>query len=128
LGFIEKRVREITQKYAHLAQNLLVLRLTEETLKLILVLNDGTTLRVAERWQDNTLTRYSYYWLDARNNLKIGWDNSPHHKRLENFPHHKHVGTRANRVASYEVCLEDVIAVLEKGQIKALPARERQEM
>jgi len=119
LGFIEKRVREITQKYAHLAQNLLVLRLTDETLKLILVLNDGTTLRVAERWQGKTLTRYSYYWLDARNNrnnLRIGWDNSPHHKRLENFPHHKHVGAQANRVASYEVCLEDVMAVLEKEQ------------
>ena len=63
MGFIEKRVREIAQKYAYLAQNLLVLRLTEETLKLILVLNDGTTLRVAERQQGKALTRYSYYWL-----------------------------------------------------------------
>ncbi len=62
MGFIEKRVREIAQKYAYLVQNLLVLRLTEETLKLILVLNDGTTLRVAERWQGKALTRYSY-WL-----------------------------------------------------------------
>ena len=109
-------MHEIAQEYAYMAQNLLVLRLTEETLKLILVLNDGTTLRVAERWQGKALTRYSYYWLDVRNNLKIGWDNSPHHKRLENFPHHKHVGTQANRVASYEVCLEDVIVVLEKEQ------------
>lgn len=55
-----------------------------------------------------------YYWLDARNRLKIGWDNSPHHKRLENFPHHKHIGEQAKRVVSYEVCLEDVMTVLEK--------------
>ena len=116
MGLIEERVCEIAQGYAHFVQDLLVLCLTDETLKLTLALNDGTTLRVAERWRGKALIRYSYYWLDARNNLRIGWDNSPHHKRLENFPHHKHVGTQANRVVSYEVCLEDVMAVLEKEQ------------
>ena len=114
MAFIEERVREIERRYAHLIQDLLVLRLTEETLRLVLVFNDGTTLRVAERWRGGTLVRYR---LDAGNKLKIGWDNSPHHRRLENFPHHKHVGEQARRVASYETCLEDVMAVL-KGQIK----------
>jgi hypothetical protein len=88
--------------------------LTEETLRLVLALNDGTTLRVAERWRGGTLVRYSYYWLEAGNRLKIGWDNSPHHKRLENFPHHKHIGEQAKRVSSYEVCLEDMMTVLER--------------
>jgi hypothetical protein len=32
-----------------------------------------------------------YYWLTPDNQLKIGWDNAPHHVELENFPHHKHV-------------------------------------
>jgi len=114
LAFVEERVREIEQQYAHLVQDVLVLRLTEETLRLVLMLNDGTTLRVAERWQGGTLVRYSYYWLNAGNELKTGWDNSPHHKRLENFPHHKHIGKQAKRMPSYEVCLEDVMAVLEK--------------
>ncbi len=111
---VEERVFEIEQQYAHFVQNLLVLRLTEETLRLVLVLNDGTTLRVAERWQAGVLVRYSYYWLDAKNRLKIGWDNSPHHKRLENFPHHKHIGEQATRAFSYEICLEDVMDVLER--------------
>lgn len=119
MAFVEERVREIEQQYAHLVQDLLILRLTQETLRLVLVLNDGTTLRVAERWQGGTLMRYSYYWLDARNRLKIGWDNSPHQKRLENFPHHRHIGEQAKRVSSYEVCLEDVIAVLEKKMDRA---------
>ena len=120
MAFVEERVREIEHKYAHLIQDLLVLRLTEETLRLVLVLNDGTTLRVAERWQGGTLVRYSYYWLDASNELKTGWDNSPHHERLETFPHHKHIGEQAKRMPSYEVCLEDVVAVLEKemGRLK----------
>lgn len=55
MAFVEERVREIEHKYAHLIQDLLVLRLTEETLRLVLVLNDGTTLRVAERWQGGVL-------------------------------------------------------------------------
>ena len=117
MPFIEERVRKIEQAYAPFVQEFLVLRLTDETLKLVLMLNDGTTLRVAERWQDGTLIRYSYYWLDDRNKLKIGWENAPHHDQLVNFPHHKHIGEQAERVASYEVCLEDVMSVLEKAII-----------
>jgi hypothetical protein len=113
VSFIEDRVRAIEQKYAYLIQDLLVLSLTDETFRLVLALKDGTTLRVAERWRSEELVRYSYYWLDAKHSLKIGWDNSPHHTRLENFPHHKHVGDQAHRVVSYETSLEDVMVVLE---------------
>mgnify|MGYP000751774429 CR=1 FL=1 len=114
MTFIEERVREIEHKYAYLIQDLLILRLTEETLKLVLILNDGTTMRVTERWRGGRLIRYSYYWLDTENKLKVGWDNSPHHKRLENFPHHKHIGEQGRREASFETCLEDVMAIVEK--------------
>ena len=114
MAFVEERVRQIERAYAYLLQDVLVLRLTEETLKLVLVLNDGMTLRVVERWQARKLVRYSYYWLDAAGNLKIGWDNSPHHRRLDNYPHHKHVGGQEIRLPSNETCLEDVMAILEK--------------
>ena len=114
MTFIEERIRQIESTYAHLIRNLLVLHLTEETFRLVLILNDGTSLRVAERWRGEALVRYSYYWLDAENQLKIGWDNAPHHEQLENFPHHKHSGEQARREPSYEMCLEDVMAVLEK--------------
>ena len=88
--FIQNRVHNIERLIAHLAQNVLVLRLTSETLRLSIWLNDGTTLRVAERWANGVLTRYSYYWLDTHNTIKVGWDNVPHHPHLSNFPHHKH--------------------------------------
>ncbi len=110
-------MNEIEREYAHLVRDLLVLSLTDQTLRLILVLADGTTLRVAERWRDKSLIRYSYYWLDTKKRLKIGWDNSPHHKRLENFPHHKHI--RGQRVSSFEACLEDVMTVLKKEIIRS---------
>ncbi len=112
MALVEDRLREIEQKYAHLVQDLLVLRLTEETFRLVLLLKNGTTPRVAERWQAGQLTRYSYYWLDTQDSLKIGWDNAPHHTRLNNFPHHKHVTSQANIQPSFETCLEDVMAVI----------------
>lgn len=79
---------------------------------MVLVLKDGTTLRVTERWVAQKLMRYSYYWLDAEDHLKIGWDNSPHHHQLDNYPHHKHMGEQAIRLPSYETNLEEVMAVL----------------
>jgi len=100
LAFVEERVRHIERTYAHFLQDVLVLRLTEETLKVVLVLKDGMTLRVTERWVAHKLVRYSYYWLDAEDTLKIGWDNSPHQHQLDNYPHHKHVGEQAIRLPS----------------------------
>ena len=114
MAFIEERLRKIENKYAYLIRDMVVLLLTEEMFRLVLFLNDGTNLRITERWQGETLIRYSYYWLDADDRLKGGWDNSPHHERLENFPHHKHIGGQAIRVPSYDVCLEDVMTVLQK--------------
>ena len=108
MTYIEERVHEIERKYAHLIKDLLVLYLTEQTLKLILVLADGTNLRVTERWRGKSLIRYSYYWLNTENSLKIGWDNSPHHKHIDK-----------QRVVSYEESLEDVMTVLEREIIRS---------
>ncbi len=34
--------------------------------------------------------KYHFHWQDKNNKLKFRWDNAPHHKELENFPHHIH--------------------------------------
>lgn len=114
MSFIERRVQEIAQKYVHLAHDVLLLSLTDETFRLILALKDETTLRVSERWRRQTLVRYSYYWLDRADRLKVGWDNAPHHEQLDNFPHHKHVGEQGTRVPSYETSLDAVMRVIEQ--------------
>ncbi|HBY98234.1 MAG TPA: hypothetical protein DEP84_30530, partial [Chloroflexi bacterium] len=77
-----------------------------------LSLNDGTDLRLTEQWSGDTLERYSYSWLTASNELKIGWDNAPHHTHLETFPHHKHVTRQENLQPSFETSLEDVVAFI----------------
>ena len=58
----------------------------EASVKLV----DGTVLHVSEVWMEESLEKYSYYWLDKENQIITGWDNAPHHENVETFPHHKH--------------------------------------
>ena len=112
-----ERLLEIEEALGEKVQSIVPLELDGETLRLILYLKDGTNLRVTEQWHGTTLKRYSYYWLTSANELKIGRDNAPHHARLKNFPHHKHVGRRENLQPSFETRLEEVMEViLSSGQ------------
>jgi len=52
---------------------------------------DGSILWVREIWYNNRLEAYSYYWLRSDETLIMGWDNAPHHKSVETYPHHKHI-------------------------------------
>jgi hypothetical protein len=107
-----ERLLEIEALFGDFAERILTAELDGETLRLVIFLKDGTNLRVAEQWSADVLERYSYYWLTSSNDLKIGWDNAPHHTRVETYPHHKHVGGRENLKPSSEVRLEEVMKVL----------------
>jgi hypothetical protein len=107
-----ERLLEIEEAFSEQVQSIVLLELDGEALRLILYLKDSTNLRVTEQWHGRTLERYSYYWLTSANKLKIGWDNAPHHARLENFLHHKHVGRRENLKPSFETRLEEVMEVI----------------
>lgn len=82
--------------------------------KFKVVFIDGSRLHVSEDWRGEHLTAYSYYWIDSSDNLIIGWDNSEHHRQLENFPHHKHLGEQDQREPSYETTLADVLAIIKQ--------------
>jgi hypothetical protein len=107
-----ERLLEIEEKWAEKVHRIVVLEIDGETLQLIIYLKDGTNLRVTEEWAGAEIARYSYYWLNPANDLKVGWDNAPHYTRLENFPHHKHVGKRKNIQVSFETTLEEVMKVI----------------
>lgn len=108
------RLAEIEAKFSEIVQDIRLLELDGETLRLILYLKDDSNLRVTEQWEGETLKRYSYYWLSSTNELKCGWDNAPHHKQIETFPHHKHVAQQKNIQPSEETSLEKVIKVITK--------------
>jgi len=116
VSLTEDRIAAIERTYVRSVRDILVLTLTDEFLRLVLWLHDGTTLRVAERWRmqghKKALVRYSYYWLDAQNQSKVGWDNAPHHAQITNFPHHKHIEQQDNVEPSQETSLEQVMAIV----------------
>ena len=39
-------------------------------------------LHISEAWDEETLIRYAYYWLKQNDELRIGWDNAPHHPEV----------------------------------------------
>lgn len=45
---------------------------------------------IAEEFGNLVMKKYHFHWQDKNNNLKLRWDNAPHHKELDNFPHHIH--------------------------------------
>ncbi len=55
---------------------------------------------------------YSFHWQDINNNLIIRWDNSPHHKEISTYPHHKHI--RGTTEPSKEISLKEVMVYIEK--------------
>jgi hypothetical protein len=108
-----ERLLEIEEKFEAKVERIVALEMDGETLRIVLYLKDGTNLRVTEQWAAKVLKRYSYYWLDSANELKVGWDNAPHHTQMESFPHHKHVGHRGNLQPSRETSLEEVMGVIQ---------------
>jgi len=66
---------------------------TFEELFLKIKLNNGCMLTVKEEYtfEHHRLTiQYNYTLLSPDDKPIISYDNSPHHPRLESFPHHKH--------------------------------------
>jgi hypothetical protein len=86
-----ERLLAIRERFGPCVARIVPVELDGETSRLVLYLSDGTHVRVTEAWRGENLTRYSYFWLTADNELRIGWDNGPHHEHLDTFPHHKHV-------------------------------------
>lgn len=112
LVLASERLLQIRERFGSAVGRLVTIELDGEALRLILYLRDGTNLRVTEQWQGSMLKRYSYYWLSPTNELKVGWDNAPHHTHLENSPHHKHVGCQTHLAPSRETRLEEVMEVI----------------
>lgn len=109
------RVAQIEERFGDSISTVKVLDADGEVLRLVLYLNDGTNLRVTEKWKGNQLERYAYYWLERDNALKIGWDNAPHHTKIPTQPHHKHIGQQSNISASSEQTLEQVMEWINKS-------------
>ncbi|HUX75965.1 MAG TPA: DUF6516 family protein [Anaerolineae bacterium] len=109
---MRSRILDIYARYSEYIHRLVPLQVEDAYLKIVIYFADGSNLRVTEEWEEDVLTRYSYYWLAPDNQLKIGWNNASHHAKLDSFPHHKHVGQQTSLQPSGETCLEEVMQVI----------------
>jgi len=95
---LDSHFKKIVDKYPDIVKSIGNLEISEEEqiskLKAKLSLFDGTILWVKEIWSKGRMEVYSYYWLRPDSSVIIGWDNAPHHKEINSFPHHKHLGNK----------------------------------
>ncbi|MDA8105711.1 MAG: DUF6516 family protein [Nitrospiraceae bacterium] len=71
---------------------------------------DGSSLSVKDYLFLNGKRKYSYHWQDSQGNLISRWDDSPHHKKVSTFPHHRHLPDEI--VASKERTIKDVLKII----------------
>ncbi len=83
-------------------------------IKFKITFTDNSSLRVSEIFYSGRLTDYSYYFLDSKNQLTIGWDTAPHHKQLKNFPYHRHISDKRKLEPSPKMDLKKVLNFIEK--------------
>ncbi|MBN2892478.1 MAG: hypothetical protein JXL97_11470 [Bacteroidales bacterium] len=57
--------------------------------------------------------KYHFHWQNTNNELIKRWDNAPHHKELENFPHHIHLRDKVIKNNASPNIL-DIILIIEK--------------
>jgi hypothetical protein len=65
--------------------------------------------------------KYRYQYMDAKQELVFRYDNAPHHKDGEAFPHHKHTLTEVQ--GSREPSLHDIL--LEIAQLERVGIRDQ---
>ena len=84
-------------------------------LKGALELIDGSFLHFIEfvEIHDNAPNRlkYKYHWQSEAGNLIARWNNVPHHKEINTFPHHMHndKGVHAFKSANLEIVIDIVM-------------------
>jgi hypothetical protein len=72
-------------------------------------------LHITEAWDEEEIIRYAYYWLKQNDELRIGWDNAPHHPEVSTHPHHKHIAKQKDIQPSEETNLEDVLRFIKEN-------------
>jgi len=80
-------------------------------IRFALDLRDSTELHIFE-YVDSTLHKidYSYPWQNKEKILIQRWDNAPHHKEIETFPHHMHNGE--NIIPSNEPTFAEILRII----------------
>ncbi len=115
LPLLQARIADIWAILADCVAEVTVIRVDYHAFKLKVTLIDGSSLRINEQYRQGVLEQYAYYWLASDGQLRVGWDNAPHHRDLDTFPHHKHVGSQENREPSAESTPTEILAAIRRS-------------
>jgi hypothetical protein len=68
---------------------------------------------VLHAWEyaDQEERNYSYHWQDEDNQLRIRWENAPHHGHISTHPHRRHAGDDVQ--PSGEISFAEVLEYIE---------------
>lgn len=53
--------------------------------------------------------KYSYHWVSPEEKFLLRWDNAPHWREIETYPHHLHQGSEEEVGPSSKVAIIDVL-------------------
>ena len=87
----EVNLFKIYISFSEIIEDIVVLEEEVGLFKAKIVFKNKTVLRI---FQNSINNKYSFFWLNQKEKLIIGWDNAPHHKEIVSFPDHKHIGDK----------------------------------
>jgi len=85
-------------------------------MKLALVNDDVAELfeyfSVDEALRSIVTEKYSYHWQSPDGEIQKRWDNAPHHREIESYPHHIHDGREDNVKPGRTIGMVEIITLL----------------
>ncbi|MEI6285017.1 MAG: DUF6516 family protein [Bacillota bacterium] len=85
-------------------------------MKLALVNDDVTELfeyfSIDEAMCNIVTEKYSYHWQSPAGEIRKRWDNAPHHREIETYPHHLHDGSEDNVKPSQVIGMVEIVTLL----------------
>ncbi len=114
---IELRLLEnpIYKEYSIIRKDILY---NEAKIRIQINLVNEDLLEIFEYLQEKggklTSIKYSYHWQDKEGRLKLRWDNAPHHKELDNFPHHIHFEDNRIKPNNFTPNILEILNEIEK--------------
>lgn len=76
--------------------------------KIKAILQDNSRLYIREVVTPHE-DKYSYHWVSPEEKFLLRWDNAPHWKEIETYPHHLHRGPEEEVGPSSKVAIIDVL-------------------
>jgi hypothetical protein len=108
-------IKRIIDKHGKWIKSYQVKRFRQSGLRYELVLHitftdDSRLVARDYRFREGT-GKYSYHYQNSAGDLIFRYDNAPHFRKLENFPHHKHSSDTVtpSRVINLEKVIEEII-------------------